>query len=66
MPGNGFMYSNLVLTAPAFHDAAGANGLAADGHFVTSAIPGPEPGRWAQVPSGLGCLAVLARRRRAA
>ncbi len=55
-----------LVGVPVFYGFTAANGLAADGHFVTSAMPVPEPGRWALVLAGLGCLAVLARRRRAA
>ncbi len=55
-----------LVGVPVFCGFTAANGLATDGHFVTSAMPVPEPGRWALVLAGLGWLALLARRRSAA
>lgn len=55
-----------LVGVPVFYGFTAANGLATDGHFVTSAMPVPEPGRWALVLAGLGWLALLARRRSAA
>jgi hypothetical protein len=82
-PGNGFTYSDLMLTAPGVGGQGGAgfapNAIALDfnqafafdfdfdfdGHFITSAVPVPEPGSWTLILAGLACLAMLARRRRA-
>ncbi|WP_457444008.1 PEP-CTERM sorting domain-containing protein [Roseateles sp. P5_E4] len=54
-----------LVGTPVFYGFTAANGLATDGHFVTSAVPVPEPGSWTLILAGLACLAMLARRRRA-
>ncbi len=44
---------------PVFYGFTAGNGLATDGHLVTSAVPVPEPTRWALL--ALGLVAVVAR-----
>jgi hypothetical protein len=50
--------------APVFYGFTAANGLATDGHFVTSAVPVPEPETYAMLLAGLGLLGFVARRRK--
>lgn len=52
-----------LVGVPVAYGFTASNGAATDGHFVTSAMPVPEPGRWALVLAGLGWLALRARRR---
>lgn len=54
-----------LVGVPVFYGFTAANGAASDGHFVTSAMPVPEPGSWAMILAGLGCLGLIAQRRRA-
>ena len=42
---------------------AAGNGLADDGHFITSAAPVPEPSTYAMLAAGLALLGFAARRR---
>jgi hypothetical protein len=51
---------------PIWFGFTAGNGLAVDGHVITSAMPIPEPGSWALMLGGAGVLALVARRRRAA
>jgi hypothetical protein len=53
-----------LVGVPVFYCFTAGNGLATDGHFVTSAMPVPEPGSWAMILAGLGWLGMLAQRRR--
>ncbi len=47
-----------------YYGFTAANGLADDGHFVTSAVPVPEADTWAMLVAGLGLIGFIARRRR--
>lgn len=47
-----------------YYGFTAANGLATDGHFVTSAVPVPEPDAYAMLLAGLGVLGCLVARRR--
>ena len=53
-----------LVGSPVYYGFTGANGLADDGHWVTSAVPVPEPDQWALLGAGLAAMAMLARRRR--
>ena len=48
---------------PVFYGFTASNGLATDGHLVTSAVPVPEPESWALLLAGLGVVGWLLRRR---
>ena len=48
---------------PVFYGFTAGNGLATDGHVVTSAVPVPEPESWALLLAGLGVVGWLLRRR---
>ncbi|MFY9511222.1 MAG: PEP-CTERM sorting domain-containing protein [Rubrivivax sp.] len=41
-----------LVGAPVYYGFTAANGAATDGHFVTSAMPVPEPGTWAMLLAG--------------
>lgn len=53
-----------LVGVPVYYGFTGSNGAATDGHFITSAMPVPEPGSWAMILAGLGWLGLLASRRR--
>ena len=58
-------FSALGLDGSAVHYGfTASNGLATDGHWVTSAIPVPEPQTWALLLAGLAAVGLLAQRRR--
>lgn len=46
-----------------YYGFTGANGAATDGHFVTSAMPVPEPSSWLMMLAGAVLLGCWARRR---
>lgn len=48
---------------PVYYGFTAGNGLATDGHFITSAVPAPEPETYALMLAGLGLLGVMTRRR---
>lgn len=50
--------------APVWWGFTGANGLAQDGHYITSAAPVPEPGAAGLMVLGLAASSFIARRRR--
>ena len=59
-------FSALGLAgSPVYYGFTASNGLATDGHWVTSAVPlpVPEPGSWALLLAGLTTVLVLRRRR---
>ena len=53
----------LLHDLPLFYGFTGGNGLADDGHYVSSAIPVPEPETWGMLLAGLGLVGFAARRR---
>ena len=67
--GNFSVSANVDFTAlgmvgnPVFYGFTAGNGLATDGHVVTSAVPVPEPESWALLLAGLGVVGWLLRRR---
>ena len=48
---------------PIYYGFTAGNGLADDGHNISSAVPVPEPETWAMLLAGLGLVGVAARRR---
>ena len=50
---------------PVYYGFTASNGLADDGHYVTSAVAVPEPGSWALLLAGLVGVRLLTRRRHA-
>ena len=50
---------------PVFYGFTAGNGLATDGHIVTSAVPVPEPQAWAMLLAGMAALGWMGRRRHA-
>ena len=52
-----------MVGAPVHYGFTAGNGLATDGHLVTSAVPVPEPERWALLLVGLVLVGRLAGRR---
>lgn len=48
---------------PVYYGFTAGNGLATDGHFITSAVPVPEPETWAMLLAGLGLVGFAARRK---
>lgn len=59
--GNALGLNNV----PLYYGFTAANGLADDGHFVSSAMPVPEPDAWTMLLAGLGLIGVAARRKSA-
>lgn len=55
-------FNNLV-GVPLYYGFTASNGLATDGHFVTSAVPVPEPQSWALMLAGGLLLGWWTRRR---
>lgn len=53
---------NGLAGSPVYYGFTGANGLATDGHFITSAAPIPEPGSAAMLLAGGLLLAAWSRR----
>ncbi|MDP2031170.1 MAG: PEPxxWA-CTERM sorting domain-containing protein [Thiobacillus sp.] len=53
----------LLHNQSLYYGFTGANGLADDGHYVSSAVPVPEPETWAMLLAGLGLVGWAARRR---
>lgn len=52
-----------LVDTPVFYGFTAGNGLASDGHIVTSAVPIPEPQQWALLLAGLAALSLSVRRR---
>ena len=50
-----------MVGSPLYYGFTGANGLADDGHFVTSGVPVPEPSEWVLLGAGLAAVALMTR-----
>jgi hypothetical protein len=48
--------TDAYLGARLFYGFTAANGLADDGHFISSAVPVPEPENWALLAIGLALV----------
>lgn len=48
---------------PVYYGFTAGNGAALDGHYITSAVPVPEPGTYAMLLAGLGLVGYMVRRR---
>jgi len=55
---------SLLHEQSLYYGFTASNGLADDGHFVSSTVPVPEPEAYALMLAGLGLVAWAARRRR--
>jgi Bacterial lectin/PEP-CTERM motif len=53
---------SALAEGPVFYGFTAGNGLATDGHFITSAIPVPEPQTYALLLAGLAVVGLRARR----
>ena len=53
-----------MVDSPVYYGFTASNGLATDGHFITTAVPAPEPGTLLLLMAGLGLVAQAARRGR--
>lgn len=53
----------LLHNLPLYYGFTAGNGLADDGHYVSSAVAVPEPEAWAMLLAGLGLVGFAARRR---
>lgn len=56
-----------MVGMPLFYGFTASSGAATDGHTIQWGAPVavPEPGSWAMILAGLGCLGLIAKRRRA-
>ena len=54
----------LLHNLPLYYGFTAGNGVAGDGHHVSSAVPVPEPETWVMLLAGLSLVGFAARRRR--